>query len=178
MAVCTTSSAQPLTGGRSSDTRHPARPSRAARFTESANSTGHFIVLPTQNFTLVVEPSTATAIAGTSVNLKVSTVTTGGYTGLTTLSTASLPIGVTGTFTPPNLGPNASGILTLSTSGSTPSSNAGRNAGRCIRTSLCGTLPLAMPRQPRLDAPETLHHVMVRGIERRALFRDVMGDVV
>ncbi|MFA5028549.1 MAG: transposase [Candidatus Methylomirabilota bacterium] len=29
-----------------------------------------------------------------------------------------------------------------------------------------------MPRQPRLDAPETLHHVMVRGIERTAVFRD------
>jgi REP element-mobilizing transposase RayT len=29
-----------------------------------------------------------------------------------------------------------------------------------------------MPRQPRLDAPETLHHVMVRGIERTVLFRD------
>ena len=29
-----------------------------------------------------------------------------------------------------------------------------------------------MPRQPRLDAPETLHRVMVRGLERRALFRD------
>ena len=29
-----------------------------------------------------------------------------------------------------------------------------------------------MPRGPRLDAPETLHHVMVRGIERRAIFRE------
>ena len=29
-----------------------------------------------------------------------------------------------------------------------------------------------MPRQPRLDAPGALHHVMVRGIERRAIFRD------
>ncbi|MEK7205308.1 MAG: transposase [candidate division NC10 bacterium] len=29
-----------------------------------------------------------------------------------------------------------------------------------------------MPRQPRLDAPETLHHVMVRGLERRVIFRD------
>ena len=29
-----------------------------------------------------------------------------------------------------------------------------------------------MPRQPRLDAPGTLHHVMVRGIERTALVRD------
>ena len=29
-----------------------------------------------------------------------------------------------------------------------------------------------MPRQPRLDAPDTLHHVMVRGIERTLIFRD------
>ena len=29
-----------------------------------------------------------------------------------------------------------------------------------------------MPRQARLDAPDTLHHVMVRGLERRRLFRD------
>jgi len=29
-----------------------------------------------------------------------------------------------------------------------------------------------MPRQARLDAPGVLHHVMVRGIERRAIFRD------
>ena len=29
-----------------------------------------------------------------------------------------------------------------------------------------------MPRGPRLDAPGVLHHVMVRGIERRTLFRD------
>ena len=27
-----------------------------------------------------------------------------------------------------------------------------------------------MPRGPRLDAPGTLHHVMVRGIERRRIF--------
>jgi REP-associated tyrosine transposase len=29
-----------------------------------------------------------------------------------------------------------------------------------------------MPRQARLDAPDTLHHVMVRGIERTVVFRD------
>ena len=29
-----------------------------------------------------------------------------------------------------------------------------------------------MPRGPRLDAAGVLHHVMVRGIERRAIFRD------
>ena len=34
------------------------------------------------------------------------------------------------------------------------------------------SLRIAMPRQARLDAPGTLHHVMVRGIERRVIFRD------
>ncbi len=29
-----------------------------------------------------------------------------------------------------------------------------------------------MPRGPRLDAPGVLHHVMVRGLERRAIFRE------
>ena len=29
-----------------------------------------------------------------------------------------------------------------------------------------------MPRQARLDAPDTLYHVMVRGLERTAVFRD------
>ena len=29
-----------------------------------------------------------------------------------------------------------------------------------------------MPRHARLDAPNALHHVMVRGIERTAIFRD------
>ena len=31
---------------------------------------------------------------------------------------------------------------------------------------------LSMPRQPRLDIPDLLHHVMVRGIERRVIFTD------
>ena len=29
-----------------------------------------------------------------------------------------------------------------------------------------------MPRQARLDAPGTLHHVMIRGIEGTQIFRD------
>jgi putative transposase len=29
-----------------------------------------------------------------------------------------------------------------------------------------------MPRQARIDAPGALHHIMVRGIERRKIFRD------
>ncbi len=31
---------------------------------------------------------------------------------------------------------------------------------------------LIMPRGPRLDAPGVLHHVMIRGIMRQAIFRD------
>ena len=29
-----------------------------------------------------------------------------------------------------------------------------------------------MPSQARLDAPDALHHIMMRGLERRVLFRD------
>lgn len=29
-----------------------------------------------------------------------------------------------------------------------------------------------MPRKARIDAPDALHHIMIRGIERRAIFRD------
>jgi len=29
-----------------------------------------------------------------------------------------------------------------------------------------------MPRLARLDAPGVIHHVMIRGIERRSIFRD------
>jgi len=36
------------------------------------------------------------------------------------------------------------------------------------------TLLLTMLRQARFDAPGTLHHVMVRGPERRFIFRDAL----
>ena len=44
-----------------------------------------------------------------------------------------------------------------------------------------------MPRQARIDAPDALHHIMVRGIERREIFRDYkdkddfverLGDII
>ncbi len=31
-----------------------------------------------------------------------------------------------------------------------------------------------MPRQVRLDAPGTLHHVMIRGLEGKEIFRDTL----
>ncbi len=55
-----------------------------------------------------------------------------------------------------------------------PSAQMGRCSGvqRCGGTAGCASLMNAMPRGPRLDAPGTLHHVMVRGIERTRIFRD------
>jgi REP element-mobilizing transposase RayT len=50
--------------------------------------------------------------------------------------------------------------------------NAWRESGTLRPLTTCATVALTMPRQPRLDAPGTLHHVMVRGIERTAVFRD------
>ena len=49
--------------------------------------------------------TTFTTIPRTNINLKVSAVTTGGYTGLTAFSTGPLPTGVMGTYTPPAIGP-------------------------------------------------------------------------
>jgi len=33
-----------------------------------------------------------------------------------------------------------------------------------------------MPRLARLDAPDVLHHIIIRGIERRNIFRDNFID--
>jgi hypothetical protein len=85
----------------------------------TATSATDFVV--TQNTSLVVEPSTVTALAGTNASLKVSTPATGEFTGLTTLSLGSLPPWLTAAFSTPALGPNAAGLLTLTPSASTPS---------------------------------------------------------
>jgi hypothetical protein len=39
----------------------------------------------------------------------------------------------------------------------------------------CVRLPRATPRRGRLDAPATIHHVMVRDLERRPIFQDDAG---
>ena len=33
-------------------------------------------------------------------------------------------------------------------------------------------MPTVMPRQSRIDAPGALHHVIIRGIERKAILKD------
>ncbi|MBP1776189.1 MAG: hypothetical protein H6Q86_2199 [candidate division NC10 bacterium] len=37
---------------------------------------------------------------------------------------------------------------------------------------MCVAVPLAMARERRLDAPDTLYHAMVRGVEQRVIVRD------
>ena len=89
----------------------------------SVTTPGHFLVLPTPDVSLSVAPGTVTAIAGTTVALKITVGASGGFAGLTTLSTGTLPEGVTGTFSSLSLGPNLSGTLTLTTSASIPASS-------------------------------------------------------
>jgi putative transposase len=36
---------------------------------------------------------------------------------------------------------------------------------------------LFMPRQARIDTPGALHHIMIRGIERKIIFRDDLDRV-
>lgn len=87
----------------------------------SVTTASSFLVLPTQDVTLSVEPALVTAIAGTTVSLTVRTTAAGGFTGLTQLGVDALPEGVTASFAPPALGPNATGVLTLTTTATTPS---------------------------------------------------------
>ena len=35
-----------------------------------------------------------------------------------------------------------------------------------------------MPRQSRIDAPGALHHVIIRGIERKAIFKDTRWPTI
>ena len=51
-----------------------------------------------------------------------------------------------------------------------PRGECGTECGTLHPDDPCATLPLAMPRQPRLDAPGALHHVMGRGIENTKIF--------
>jgi RHS repeat-associated protein len=86
----------------------------------TATSTGHFVVLASPDFTLAVEPLTVPAVQGMTVAVAVRALATGGYTGLTQLTTGPLPPGVTAAFTPARLAPDAAGLLTLTTTGTTP----------------------------------------------------------
>ncbi len=86
----------------------------------TATSTGSFVVLATQDFSLTATPGTATAIQGSQVSYAVSVAAQGGFTGLVTLAVAGVPPGATATFTPPVLSPGQVGTLAVQTAGTTP----------------------------------------------------------
>ena len=47
--------------------------------------------------------------------------------------------------------------------------------GRCFDVDNFGGIPYFnhMPRRARIDVPGALHHIVMRGIERKAIFKDV-----
>lgn len=83
-------------------------------------SAGAFTVLPPPDFSLQLEPTTVTAPVGTTTGLTVKVVPTGGFTGLTQLSTGTLPAGLIATFVPSSVFPNGSASLVLTPSGAVP----------------------------------------------------------
>jgi len=79
-----------------------------------------FTVTTTGDLSLTVEPPSVPVVQGMSVAVRVGAPATGSFTGLVTLGTGPLPPGVTARFSAPMLAPNATAILTLTTTGSTP----------------------------------------------------------
>jgi hypothetical protein len=86
----------------------------------TATSTGVFLVLPTQDFTLTASPASAAVLPGSRVRYRVTLVAQGGFTGLVPLSVANLPPGASASVDPAVLGPNSGAFLTITTTGATP----------------------------------------------------------
>ncbi|MFQ5656705.1 MAG: DUF6531 domain-containing protein, partial [Candidatus Methylomirabilales bacterium] len=82
----------------------------------TATSTGHFIVLPSPNFTLDVAPAAAQVVQGSQVSFTISVTAAEGFTGLVSLAAVSLPTGITGTLSPAQIGPEGRATLTVSAS--------------------------------------------------------------
>ena len=79
----------------------------------TATSTGHFLVLPTQDFTLTAAPATAPAQPGGRAGVLVSTTGLEGFTGLVNLGLSGVPAGVVGRFDRPAVAPGQSSSLLI-----------------------------------------------------------------
>lgn len=82
----------------------------------TASSPGHFVVLPSHDFTLKVAPSEARVIRGGQVSFAVAVGGVEGFTGLVGLGAGGLPPTVAASFFPAQLAPGATGTLTLTAS--------------------------------------------------------------
>ncbi|MBI3000673.1 MAG: PKD domain-containing protein [Deltaproteobacteria bacterium] len=85
-------------------------------------SSEDFIAQLRQDFALSVSPGVGIAVQGTSTSYAVQVLSTGiePFTGLAALTVTGLPPGVTAAFMPSTLGSSTPGILTLTTTSSTP----------------------------------------------------------
>jgi RHS repeat-associated protein len=87
----------------------------------TAASSGHFIVLPSQDFTLNVAPGTAQVVQGSQVSFAISAAGQEGFAGVVSLAAASLPPGLTGTLSQAQIGPGGTATLTVNAAvGATP----------------------------------------------------------
>jgi RHS repeat-associated protein len=80
----------------------------------------NFTVTTSQDFILAVNPSSVPTVQGLSTNVLVDATPSNGFSGLIQLAITSLPSGVVAKFFPSSLVPNNHSILSLTTTGSTP----------------------------------------------------------
>ncbi|MGH7427765.1 MAG: carboxypeptidase regulatory-like domain-containing protein, partial [Candidatus Methylomirabilaceae bacterium] len=90
----------------------------------TANSTGHFIVLPSQDFTLSAVPGAASTLQGGQVIFTLSATGVEGFTGLVALSASGLPAAASARFSSPSLSPGQLGTMTVTTGGTTPTATS------------------------------------------------------
>jgi len=88
----------------------------------AATSTGHFVVIPTQDMQLSVLPATLTIPSLGRASFKV-TLAGSSFTNLATLAVTGVPAGMTVSFTSPTLTAGQSRLLTLTIDGSVPAGN-------------------------------------------------------
>ncbi len=86
----------------------------------TANSTGSFVVLPTQDFQVTGAPATVVVPSAGQGSFTVSLTGAGGFTGLATLTLSGVPTGSAATFAAPTLTAAQSTLLNVATNGTTP----------------------------------------------------------
>ncbi|MFQ5846383.1 MAG: RHS repeat-associated core domain-containing protein [Candidatus Methylomirabilales bacterium] len=79
----------------------------------TATSTGHFIVLPSPDFTLNVAPAIAQVGEGSQVTFTIVATAKEEFTGLVSLALGSLPTGLTASFSAAQIGPGGMATLTV-----------------------------------------------------------------
>jgi len=121
-----------------------------------ATSAEDFVVLLRQDFSLSASPSIATIVQGGSASYAVRIISTGvePFTGLAGVTINGLPTGLNGTLSSFTLGPSTTGILSLSSTSTTPvGSNtielraAGQIEGHLITRTALVTLGVQAPGQ-------------------------------